>query len=697
MGRFGGCKRVKVTYRWLKDFVEIKISPQALAEKLTMAGLEVVALEKSGDDFVFEIEITSNRPDWLSVYGVAREVSAVTGAKLKTKSQSRLIKSYPQEKINIIIEDKKDCSFYAAKIMRNIKVGPAPGWLAGRLESVGCRSVNNVVDVTNYVLFELGHPLHAFDLDRLILGPGKTNVFAPEIAVRRAKPDEELVTIDGIKRSLDKDILIIAAKSGDSAFRPVALAGIMGGKDTEVTFDTKNILLEAAVFNPVLVRSGRQRLGLQSEAAYRFERGVALSGANQASLRSAALIKEYAGGDIAAAKNSGSDKSSVKKIDLDILAVENTLGRRITLAKCKMILSSLGFLVKNKSKNILEVTAGSWRRDIAAAIDLIEEIARIYGFENIPQTLAKSAPQVIVDRSRGLVLTTKEILLGLGLNEAITYSLIDREALRKFGAQEEPVAILNPLSQEQEVLTSTILAGLLRCVAHNLNQKQGNISFFEVGKRFIQAKSAPQEELVLGIALCGEKTLFLNQGVVKDELGALHLKGILETLFSRLGVKQAGFVWGKQREGEIGIQVEQEDIGSLFSLPGSVLEAFEIKNKKVVLAQVSLARLFARTQAEKKFIPAPKYPEIIRDISFIAKDDFQVNALLYAVNSVGLPLRSARIVDYYRGKQVPQGSRALTLSCVYRLDERTLTEEEVAPLHARAVKLVTDDFGLKLR
>lgn len=240
---------MKFTYNWLKDFVDIKVKPEALADKLTMAGLEVKGIEAGAGDFVFEAEITSNRPDWLSVIGVAREVAALTGEKLKNGSKSQRVRVSKKgaERLAIKVEDKNDCPLYTAKIIRNVLVGPSPKWLKERLESIGCRSINNVVDITNYVLFTLGEPLHAFDLDKLN---------AETIAVRRARPGEHINTIDGTVRKLDPDILIIA-----DARQPVAVAGVMGGKDTEVTETTKNILLEAAVFNGAVVRRGRQKLG----------------------------------------------------------------------------------------------------------------------------------------------------------------------------------------------------------------------------------------------------------------------------------------------------------------------------------------------------------------------------------------------------------------------------------------------------
>ena len=252
---------MKVTYNWLKDFVDIKIPPQALADKLTMAGPEVTSIDEREGDSVFEIEVTSNRPDWLSVIGIAREVAAITGKKLKISPTARI--TLPATKGNTVeikIENKKDCPLYSAKIIKEVTVAPSPDWLKNRLELIGLRSVNNIVDITNYILFTYGEPLHAFDLDKLS---------SAGVSIRRAKKNEKIVTIEGTQNSLDTDILVIADERA-----PVAIAGIMGGKDTEVTFNTKNILLEAAVFDPVLTRRARRKLGMQTDSSYRFERGI---------------------------------------------------------------------------------------------------------------------------------------------------------------------------------------------------------------------------------------------------------------------------------------------------------------------------------------------------------------------------------------------------------------------------------------
>ncbi len=686
---------MKVTYNWLKDFVEIKILPQALAQKLIMAGLEVTSLEEKGGDFIFEMEVTSNRPDWLSVIGIAREVAAITGKKLRGGSRLSVLgyrfsgehrtPNTEHRNLQIKIEDKKDCSLYTANIIKDVKVGSSPEWLKIRLELLGCRSVNNIVDISNYILFTWGEPLHAFDLDKL-----KGNA----IFVRRAKPGEKITTIDAEQRMLNPDILVIA-----DAERPVAVAGVMGSKDTEVTEATKNILLEAAVFNPIIVRRGRRNLGIQSESSYRFERGVNLEIVKNASWQAAELIQELAGGKCVLAKSSGLTKTKRKSIVLGLSVANKTLGINIPASKIKKILNSLEFKTKIKTKKHFTVETPSHRPDVTSEIDLIEEIARIYGYENVPQTQPTVEPRVSVGEHRDLVSLIKNILVGLGLNEVITYSLMDKDLLRDFRIDQgsQVIEILNPLSKEQEILRPGLIPGLAACVAYNLNQKQDYINIFEVAKVFSQSKACPQEELRLGIALCGIKSLLLQQGLIKDPVGLLHLKGVLEALFARLGIRDYAFK-AEDNGSIISVYAAGEKIGLMAKLEKFVLDKLDIKNKDVFALELSLDRLLFFINLNKKFSHLPIYPGISRDISLILKEEISVGDMLKAIKEKGQPLlKQAAVVDYYKGKQIPPGFKGLTLSCLYRSDERTLTEAEINPVHSLICKLLADRFGSQIR
>ena len=674
---------MKVTYNWLKDFVDIKLSPRELADKLTMTGLEVVSLEEKSGDFVLEIEITSNRPDWLSVLGIAREVAAITNSKLKIRQQNYTKKNKNSNSFKIEIEDKKDCPLYTARIIRGVKVGPTPEWLRNRLELVGCRSVNNVVDITNYVLFELGEPMHAFDLDKL----GQDH-----IAVRRGDPGEKIATIDGIERNLSPNILVIANDR-----KPIAIAGVMGGVNSEVGFATKNILLEAAVFNAVLVRRGRQELGLQSESSYRFERGVDIGSVEKASLRGAELIVEICGGSEELFKASGLSKFKPKDIILNLSESERLLGINISAIKVKQILSKLGFNVREKSKNAFCISVPSFRQDVNLAEDLIEEIARVFGYERIPVSLPKISPSVTTSERGGLVSDVKNILISLGLNEAITYSLTDLKTLNDFNSACSSVEIMNPLSQEQGVLRTTLIPGLIRAIAHNLNQKQESVALFEVGNIFLKSKNEPGEELSLGIALSGTKKILLNDSTVKDELGLLNLKGMVGVFFARFGIKDFDFV--KQGDGaQVEIYAGKESVGFMRPMDTVLLDRYGIKNKNVFVLEISLKKVLSYANLNKKYSPLAKYPGISRDISFVLKEENSIKDLLLKLKEIGKPLlRYLEVADYYKGKQIPIGYRGLTLSCIYGSNERTLTEEEVAPLHNLICSTLTESFGAKIR
>jgi len=674
---------MKITYNWLKDFVDINISPRELADKLTMAGLEVVSLEEKSGDFVFEIEITSNRPDWLSVFGIAREVAAITNLRLRTRKYTFKRKSKKSKLFKIEIEDKKDCSLYAARIIKGVKVGPSPEWLRKRLELVGCRSVNNVVDITNYVLFELGEPLHAFDLDKLT---------QDKISVRRGISGEKIITIDGLERTLSKNVLVIA----DSE-RSVAIAGVMGGINTEVSFTTKDILLEAAVFSAILVRRGRQELGLQSEASYRFERGVDREIAEKASLRAAELITEICGGSEIIFTSCGLAKTKPREVILNLSDTARILGVNIRAVKVKQILSNLGFMVKHKSENIFRVGVPSFRQDVNLPEDLIEEIARIFGYEHIPVSLPKISSNVTIRERRDLVYDIKDILISLGLNEAITYSLTDSRILDDFNPASNAIEIMNPLSQEQGFLRTTLLPGLIRAIAHNLNQKQDYAALFEIGNVFSKINHNPHEELKLSMAISGVKKTFLNEIVVKDELGLLNLKGAIEALFIRLGIRDYDFVM-QVKGPDVDIFLDKNPVGLISKLNTLLLDKFGIKNRDVFTLEVSLEKILSAANLGKKYAPLPKYPGIIRDISFILKQDNSVKDLLFVLQDKGRPLlRSLEIADYYKGKQIPTGYRGLTLSCTYSSSERTLTEEEVAPVHSLICSTLIDSFSAKIR
>jgi phenylalanyl-tRNA synthetase beta chain len=511
--------------------------------------------------------------------------------------------------------------------------------------------------------------------------------------VRRANAGEKIVTIDGVTRLLNPEILVVA-----DACKPLAIAGIMGGKETEVTFKTRNILLEGAVFNPMLVRRAKQKLGLQSESAYRFERGVDSEVVKKASLAAQELILKLAFGEVSEFNSLGVPKATHPTINLDIAYLNKLLGTTISMLKVKQILSRLGLQVKIKTRNILIVKIPGFRQDLKLPIDLVEEVARIHGYDKIPQTLPAVKPSRRVIDKKEAIGGIKNILSSLGLYETITYSLVDRELLKKSGINTIVglIEIANPLSQEQEILRPALFPSLIHAIAYNLDQQQDRVSIFEIANVFSNLANAVIEDSSLSIALCGQSAFFTKQGLAKDEITLLHLKGILEILFNRLGIKS--FDFSRQEDNKIDIMINQKQAGFMLNLNSQILGAFDIKNRQVVLAQINLEMLFGSINLGKKFMDIPKYPAITRDISFVINEDISVVGLLSAIKAKGAPLLDqVKIVDYYQGKQIAAGFKGLTVSCIYRLDNRTLTEEEISPVHKNICSLLEERFSIKLR
>ncbi|MBL7081086.1 MAG: phenylalanine--tRNA ligase subunit beta [Candidatus Omnitrophica bacterium] len=678
---------MKFTYNWLKDYVEIKLRPGQLADKLTMAGLEVTNLEKAGNDWVFDVEVTPNRADLLSVIGIAREVAAITNSKCRAYSVERIAdsktclsaKRYPlnAKTLKIDIEDKKDCPFYSAKIITDVKVGPSPSWLVRRLELVGIRSVNNIVDITNYVMLETGQPLHAFDLDK---------ISALKIVVRRARKEEQIITIDEVKRPLEEDILVIATQ------RPIAIAGIMGGRDTQIEEATQNILLEAACFSPLVIRRGRKLLGLSSESSYRFERSIDIQGIETASWRTIELIRKLGGGNLVLSKKNSTVLSKTKSIKVDQDDTNRLLGETISIISAGRILKSLGFKVL-KRKRTLKVSVPSFRQDIHTSIDLVEEIARINGYENIPRTLPRIKAQEEFSLNYKKIRKLKEVLVGLGLNEAVTYSLRSTLEFQRFGFEEkQSLKILNPLSNLNQVLSPFLFPRLLTACRYNFNYKQKSIGLFEIAKVFKNAK--PPETYALAILLSG------------DNYSVLSLKGILEVVFVRLGIAEFVEILPGQRESwadlSAGICLKTENssfqCGVFGRLKKEVSSLFSLK-QDVFIAEIDLEEILkACAKAVKKYIPLSLYPQIEQDLSIIVKQDTPVGSIIKEIKELNFSyLVDVNIKDLYAGAQISSGFKSITISFVFRAPDHTLTDSEIEPLMSRIIHSLQDKFSAQLR
>lgn len=685
---------MRVSFDWLKDLIESKIEANKARDFLTMAGLEIASSADIEGDHVMEIEVTPNRPDCLSVLGIARELSAASGMPVKLPESVRknyMKKGGARGGVRIEILDKNACTRYIGCIMKNVKVAPAPKWLSQRLGAMGVRSVNNIVDITNYALFELGQPLHAFDLDKL---EGK------RIIVRRAKKGESIVTIDGVNRVLDQNILVIA-----DAVRPVAIAGIMGGKDTEITDSTKNILIESACFDPVVIRKACRQLGLASESSYRFERGVDQGMIFAASARAQELVKETAGGRLAGKiSDAGSGIEKEKDITLSLDEVPRILGVDIAHEKIKDIFKKLN-LNPVKKKNKIIVTVPSYRTDLGKDIDLIEEIARLYGYDKIPSRLPAFTPHKTYSLEKKTVSLENEIrkvLCGMGLNEIMTYSLTSRNAIEHLGVSlENLVSLKNPMSSQQEIMRPSLLSEMLEVLNWNLNRKNSLLQLFEINKVYIMNKLTGQaEETVhLSIGICGNKP-----GTWKEkprELDLFDLKGVIEILLDHIGV--ADYKIEKTEHPSlkenmaIAVNANAKTCGVFGEAKEDVARKFDIK-RKVYLAEFSLDSLLACANLKKTFKALPKYPSIKRDIAILLDDTINASGIYDVIKEEARGLvRSVDVFDLYKGQQIEVGKKSLAYTIEYRSDERTLNDKEVNDIHKKVQDALTKRLGAQIR
>lgn len=678
---------MRISYSWIKEYVDIKETPEGLSDMLMSAGLPTESIEDVGSDKVLEVEVTANRPDWLSYIGVAREIAAITGRKLKIPSVAKAQHAKGRKaQVKVRIEDKTLCPRYTARIIRNVKVGDSPAWLKARLESMGLRAVNNIVDITNFCLFENGEPMHAFDLDKLSGG---------EVTVRRAKKGEKISAIDGIERPLEENMLVIADSS-----KPVAIAGVMGGLNTEVNHSTKNILLEAAYFDPVSIRRTSRKLALSSDSSYRFERRVDMSNIPYASVRAADLVCQVAGGEIGEFIDLGATAEKKKPVTLSISRLEALLGHDIPQAKAKKILTDLGLEAKSASKNKITFEVPGFRCDLKSEEDLIEEVARVYGYNNIPSTIPPIVPQA--ERVPSEILILKKIrsaLAGLGFDEIITYSLLSKKNIQNAALPaDDSVCVVNPLSTEQEAMRPTLVSGMLGAVLWNMNRRSKDLKFFELGRVYGKSGNGFTEKQCLGACVTGEIT---NWAGGTRGYSFFDLKGAIESMFDSLGL--SGLSFGEARDCRFSrsacasIELKNDPVGMIGELDAAILKDFDIKSP-VYACEIYLDKIFQSAGTVKKVTALPRYPSVSRDISIVVGTDTANKKIVSAIRgSAGGILKDVSLVDKYSGKQIPDGKISLTYRLEYQNPSKTLEEKEVTEVHAGILRALESEFGAKLR
>jgi phenylalanyl-tRNA synthetase beta chain len=701
-----------ISYNWLRELADVNLPPRELAERLTMAGLAVDAVHEKGDDFVFDLDLTSNRPDCLSHLGIAREAAALTGASLRMPaSEIQNAEGRAEEFASVRIEDAELCPRYGARVVRGVKIAPSPEWLARRLQAIGQRSINNIADITNFVLHEMGQPLHAFDLATLA---------ERSIIVRRARTGEKIKTLDGVERELDGQMLVIA----DSA-RAVAVAGVMGGEETEISNATTDVLIESAYFDPQSVRRTSKALGLQTEASYRFERGVDYDGVRRAQDRCVSLICEIAGGTATAdAIDVYPSKITPPVVPFRPRRVEELTGLAVNSAECARILESLGFtslspdnaLATKSQEGRLFFNAPTWRTDVTVEEDLVEEVARLVGYEKIGEALPPSpvaGEYLAGDRRRR---AARQVLSGAGFNEAINYSFIDEAGavgdtgesrfelvpgLQKIEGDGAFVRLSNPIIEGARLMRPTLLPGLLESVRHNFNHAARDVRLFETGRVFAASggDARPNEVEAFALVLTGEA---LEEGRATGRvLDLFDIKGALEAATDAMRIGALEFKPAPVRhlrEGQSArISLGGTEVGTLGRLSEEIADRYKFR-QPVFVAEVNLTALLASGERPARYAPLPRFPSVVRDVSLVAPRAVTYGEMRRAILSLGIEECSGvTLVDVYEGAGVPEGKRALTLRVEYRADERTLRDEEVDAMHARVVGILENEFGAQLR
>jgi len=690
---------MKVSYDWLKEFVGVAATPEELASRLALSGTNIAGIVRTPRGAILDAELTTNRPDCLGHYGIAREVAALYRLPLKStqpKPPESAAKAADAVRVEIACPDL--CGRFTARVIRGVRIGPSPAWLRERLEDAGVASINNVVDATNYVMLELAHPLHAFDYDLLR---------EHRIMVRRGRPAEKMKTLDGLERELSPDVCMVC--DGDGS-RSVGIGGIMGGAETEISLSTKNVLIECAWFHPVAIRRAAKFLKLHTEASMRFGRGADPEMAALASHRCAELVLQVAGGELlAGVVDVYPGRRAPKRIKLARAELLRIMGAGAPDADIETILSALGFAPARADRSsaaspnvVWECTQPSWRADADREIDLIEEVARIYGLEKFPPRLpAARLPAARLPHAEAED-RLRERLIGLGYHEitSIPHVSEERDALfRPAGAV--PARLANPLSEEASVLCSTGAVTMIAALEWNLNHGQRDLRLFEFSKCYRMNGAAPAETRVLTIGAAG----LAQQKTVHDqarEFSLADLKGDLDALGELLGGfgwEQDGAAWmHPARRGRL--LLGGNEIGVAGQLARRVSERLKLR-QEVFLAELAADALFEAWRAardSRRLIPLPRFPAVQRDFSLLLPENGRFADVLQAIHSLGIPeVASVEAADLYRGKNVPEGRYSLLVRVTFQSAQATLTDAQVNDFSSKIVTSLERRLGATLR
>ncbi|MDR5684192.1 MAG: phenylalanine--tRNA ligase subunit beta [Armatimonadota bacterium] len=689
---------MRFPWSWLLDYADIPPDAQDAEiwrDRFPMLGLGVESVERIGDDWIFDLETTANRPDWMSVVGIAREVAASARGTLRLPSFEVVQSDPPASDLAAVeIADPSLCHRYVGRLIVDVTVGPSPAWMVDRLEKCGVRSINNVVDVTNYVMLELGQPLHAFDYDLLA---------GERVIVRAARSGERLVTLDGREHAMFEGALVIADSHG-----PVALGGIMGGAATEIRPTTRRVLLESAWFSGPAVRQTARALGLRTEGSARHERGGDPERVRYAAARAAQLMRELCGGRVLRGEiDVYPQPDPPRRVSLRLPRLGHVLGTEVPEADVEEILSRLGFRPTRQGERIV-VEVPSHRRDVEREEDLIEEVARLWGYHRIPETLPTEAMAVghVAPEVEGEAIV-REALLRAGLTEVLTVSLthprdLDRIRVPPDDPLRNLVALQNPLTEEHTHLRSTLVPSLLAVLQTNRTRGNADVHIFEIGRVFRKGEPDWGERKMIGIARIGgviEGRWNLPPDVVQSDF--YHLKGSVEALMEALSLRgwlvraearpwlhphRAGSLW-----------IDGERVGWLGEVHPEVAERYDLRGRAYV-AEIALAPLLARTDRSPQYRPLPRYPAVVRDLAVVVGESVPSGEIQRIVAQTAGPLLEAcEPFDVYVGHPVPPGHRSVAFSLRFRDPHRTLEAAEVDGVMERIRKALRSSLGAQIR
>jgi len=678
---------MKLSPAWLREFVDARVDDRRLAQDLTAVGIAVESISGEGKNTVFEMEIGTNRPDAMNHYGVAREASVIYNLPLRAVD-SKLPAAPGNSDFAIEIADQTGCARYTARVVRDVKIKPSPDAMAKRLLLVDQRPINNAADATNYTLWEMGHPTHVFDLD--LLEGGK-------ILVRRAFSGETLKTLDGVERKLTPEDLVIA-----DAVKPVALAGVMGGFDTMITAKTKNILIESAWFDPATVRKTARRHGLHTDASHRFERGADFEATTKACDRVAVRLLESAGGEL----DGGAIDVVARQVDLAPVAlhlseVHRILGEKLETNEIFRILQQLGFELMPERGGDPDFTVHipSWRLDVEREIDLVEEIARLHGYDKFANTLPAYAGAVVEVPDAEKDLKLRSSLLALGYDEAVSLTFISHEDAETFSSA-PVVELANPQSEEASVMRSSLVPGMLNMLAYNLNRGADRVRLFEAGSIFEATDSGTAEPKRICMGATSPPSAKNAEGWGTQDGGFFDLKGDVENLLQAFQHQTLTYDAQTSDYYHSGRSARALMDGALVAQFGQLHPDVAARRKlrqSVFVAELYVDRLYQQGLRVVRYQPLPRYPAVERDFSFVFDDAATFEQIQRAVIALGLAeLRSFIPVEIFRGGNVPAGRYSLLLRARFQSAERTLREEEVAQWSAQIIKAL-ESLGGKLR